>query len=65
MGSPSSIAADEAKWRARDDMHTLARAQEIRKDKKRFAAARKAAVEELDNLKKSIDNTEAVAADKK
>jgi hypothetical protein len=33
-------------WRAEDDMRTLARAEEIKADKKRFAAAKKCANEE-------------------
>ena len=38
---------DEAKWRAEDDMRTLARAQEVKGDPKRLAAAKKCAEEKL------------------
>lgn len=38
---------DDAKWRAEDDMRTLARAQEIKSDPKRLAAAKKCAEEKL------------------
>lgn len=46
--SPAVIGAyDEAKYRAEDDMRTLARAQEIMGDAKRLAAAKKMAKEKL------------------
>lgn len=41
---------DDAKWRAEDDMRTLARAQEIKGDPKRLAAAKKCAEEKLAEL---------------
>lgn len=39
-------------WQAEDDLRTLMRACEIRKDKDRFAAARKLAKKQLADLKK-------------
>jgi len=42
-----AISDSEAKWRAEDDMRTLARAEEIKKDPKRLAAAKKCAKEKL------------------
>lgn len=41
---------DEAKWRAEDDMRTLARAEEVKRDPKRLAAAKKMAREKLAEL---------------
>ena len=41
---------DEAKWRAEEDMRTLARAEEVRNDPKRLAAAKKMAREKLAEL---------------
>ncbi len=38
---------DEAKWRAEEDMRTLARAQEIKADPQRLKAAKKCAEEKL------------------
>lgn len=49
--SSSAISGfDEAKWQAESDMHALARAQEIRKDPKRLAAAKKMAEEKLNEM---------------
>lgn len=39
-------------WQAEDDLRTLMRACEIRKDKDRFAAAKKLAKKKLADLKK-------------
>ena len=41
---------DEARYRAEDDMRTLARAEEVRNDPKRLAAAKKMAREKLAEL---------------
>lgn len=41
---------DDAKWRAEDDMRTLARAEEVKRDPKRLAAAKKMAREKLAEL---------------
>lgn len=49
--SPAAIGVhDDAKWRAEDDMRTLARAVEIRRDPARLAAAKKMAREKLAEL---------------
>lgn len=44
----------EDKWRAEEDMRTLARAAEIRKDPKRMAAAKKVAREKLAELQSIV-----------
>ncbi len=44
---PALVPYDDSKWRAEDDMRTLARAQEIMADKKRLAAAKACAKEKL------------------
>jgi len=49
--SPSAVGVyDDSKWRAEDDMRTLARAEEVRNDPKRLAAAKKMAREKLAEL---------------
>lgn len=49
--SPAAIGVyDDAKWRAEDDMRTLARAEEVRRDPARLAAAKKMAREKLAEL---------------
>lgn len=58
----TSPAVDD--WQIKDDMRTLARAEEIKRDPKRLAAAKKSAREELANLKKVADATAAVAGEK-
>lgn len=45
----------EDKWRAEDDMRTLARAAEIHKDPKRLAAAKKMAREKLAELRSVVN----------
>ena len=40
--APASLGMD-MQWRAEEDLRTLARAEEIRADKKRFAAAKEVA----------------------
>lgn len=42
--------SDEAKWQAEDDVRTLIRAGEIKKDKKRLARALKMAKEQMASL---------------
>lgn len=41
---------DDAKWRAREDMHTLSRAREIEADRRRMAAATREAAAEVKKL---------------
>lgn len=49
---------DEARWRAEDDMRTLARAEEVKADPKRLAAAKKMAKTKLAEMQ-SIANLAA------
>lgn len=60
--SDSCCIGADPEWQIKDDMRTLVRADEIRKDPKRFAAAKKAAKEELASLKKVADATASVAS---
>lgn len=48
-----------ADWQAEDDMRTLARAAEIRKDPKRLAAAQKLAQQKLLELAQVAGDTDA------
>jgi hypothetical protein len=48
--SPAVVAYDDAKWRAREDMHTLSRAREIEADRRRMAAAQREAAAEMKKL---------------
>ena len=50
MKGEPSVSAEDAKWRAEDDLRTLARAIEIKKDPKRLAAAQKLAKEKQSEL---------------
>lgn len=45
---------DEAKYRAEDDMRTLARAKEIEADRKRMMAAQKCAAEKVKELQSVV-----------
>lgn len=47
--TPSS---DDAKWRAEDDARTLMRAEEIKRDRKRFGAAKGIAKKQIVELSK-------------
>lgn len=55
--SPSSPSTDKAyderekKWRAEDDIRTLQRAEEIKRDKARMSYAKKCAAEQIKALK--------------
>ena len=42
--------SDEDKWRAEDDMRTLARAEEVKRDPQRLAAAKRCAKERLTEM---------------
>lgn len=42
--------AEEQDWRARDDFHVMMNAEEIRRDKKRLAAARAHGQKEIKNM---------------
>lgn len=54
---PKSISMDdsEAEWKAKDDMRTLAEAEEIRKDPKRYKAAMEKAKEKLAEIQSLLD----------
>ena len=43
----ANVTAQERKWRIESDLDALVRAQEIRKDMKRFSAAKKLAKDKL------------------
>jgi len=47
---------EEARWRAEQDARTLREAMEIRKDKKRLAAARRIIKEQLKALQEAAEN---------
>ena len=49
-GAAIGMGYDDAKWRAEDDMRSLARAQEVMADPKRLAAAKKMAKEKLTEM---------------
>jgi hypothetical protein len=51
-GVEAALNADEKKWRAESDVRTLMEADEIRKDKPRYAAAMKCAKGQLAGLEK-------------
>lgn len=44
--------AMEKKWKAEEDIRTMQRAEEIKKDKSRMAEMKKVAKEQMNNLKK-------------
>lgn len=50
-------------WRAKDDMRTLAQAEEIKADTKRFAAAKKCAQAQIEELE-SVFGEDAEGDDK-
>ena len=53
---PKSISASsDDDWRADEDMRTLARAEEIRKDPKRYKAAMEKAKEKLAEIQSLLD----------
>ena len=47
-----TISAEEKRWRARDDLETLKRADEIKKNRTRLSAAKKEAKSQMDALNK-------------
>lgn len=54
---PKNISMDdsEAEWQAKSDMRTLAEAEEIRKDPKRYKAAMEKAKEKLAEIQSLLD----------
>lgn len=61
---PKVTLNDEQDWRAREDMHTLARAKEIESDSKRHAAAKRHAANEAQKYAK-VASTGAKPAQKR
>lgn len=51
----------EAQWRKEDDAHTLARAEEIKADKARFAGAQQAAQQMIEEQKQRVNSLAKVA----
>ncbi|RLC88890.1 MAG: hypothetical protein DRJ03_01225 [Chloroflexi bacterium] len=60
-----SISADERKWRAESDAHSLAEAERIKLDPKRLSAAKKAAARLLAEEQKRATAMRKVAGSKK
>jgi PHD/YefM family antitoxin component YafN of YafNO toxin-antitoxin module len=56
MGKSISMDASEDDWQAKSDMRTLAEAEEIRKDPKRFKAAMEKAREKLAEIESLLDS---------
>ncbi|MBD9582979.1 hypothetical protein IB269_16425 [Delftia sp. DLF01] len=56
MGKSISMDASEDDWQAKSDMRTLAEAEEIRKDSKRFKAAMEKAREKLAEIESLLDS---------
>lgn len=48
------LTAQEKKWRAESDADTLSRAAEIKADKKRMAAAERAAMDMANNMLRAV-----------
>lgn len=59
LSASAQMAKSEAEWRAEDDMRTLARAAEIRKDAKRLAAAQALAKKKLLELAQVAGDSDA------
>lgn len=55
MGKSISMDDSEAEWKAKDDMRTLAEAEEIRKDPKRYKAAMAMAREKLSEIEALLE----------
>lgn len=55
MASKSAISGPSADWQVESDVRTLAAAEEIKDDPKRFKAAQKKAKEMLEDLQDVVD----------
>lgn len=55
----SPMAFDDAKWRAEEDMRTLARAKEIEADRARLAAAKRIAEQKIKEMQKVVNKPAA------
>lgn len=64
MSYDRPVTADEKRWRAEDDAHTLARAEEIKDDKARMDAAAQAAKRMADEEAERMKNMRKVARKK-
>ena len=53
--------AEDLKWQGRDDAYTLARAEAIKADKKRYANAQKEAKNMVDEREKELNGMRKVA----
>lgn len=60
----NSLAFDEAKYRAEDDMRTLARAKEIEADRTRLAAAKRIAEQKIKEMQSVVAKKTAPARKK-
>ena len=58
------LTAQDKKWRAQEDAHTLSRVNEITTDKPRLEAAKKAATEMLAETKKRASSLQKVVKTK-
>ena len=62
--STRAMALDEKRWRQEDDAHTLARAEEIKKDAARLRGAKAAAKRIVQEQNKSVEALKKVAENK-
>lgn len=53
-----AVPYDDSKWRAQSDMETLSRAEEIKRDKKRMAAAKRCARDKIGELKSVVGSAD-------
>lgn len=60
----AKLSTEEQRWRAEGDARTLAEAQKILADKKRYSAARNAALNMAKDLEKSANNMKLAAGGK-
>lgn len=60
----NSIAFDDAKWRAEDDMRTLTRAKEIEADRARLVAAKRVAEQKIKEMQSVVAKKVAPARKK-
>jgi hypothetical protein len=58
----NTVSVEEKKWQAQDDAHTLARANEIKKDSSRMKAAQVEASKMYEEQKKRADSLKSIAA---
>lgn len=59
------MVSDNDNWRARDDMDTLRRAEEIKADKKRYSGAQKQAAKNIEHMSKIAKPTSKKPVPKK